>query len=87
MASDTEEETKERIMRLTEYANKLFGTSPGELHRGHFLVAATREDGTLISAACCPAGLAQVVLTIILTRPDQVQTEILPTNPAGEKGN
>jgi hypothetical protein len=83
----TEADTKAKVLHLTEYAIKLFGTEPGEPHRQHFMVAAVADGDTLVSAACCPAGLAQTVLQIILTRPDQVETEEIEARPAGEKGN
>ncbi len=81
MANDTED----KIRLLTDYAIKLFGTEAGTAHREHFLVAAETDDGELLTAACCPTGLASVVLTIITTRPDR--TECIPAIPAGEKGN
>jgi hypothetical protein len=84
MASDIEE-TRARVLHLTEYACKLFGAGPGEMHREHFMVAAETDDGNLVTSSCCPEGLVKIVVSIVTTRPDR--TELICPGPAGEKGN
>lgn len=83
MGNDTQD-TEDRARLLTDYAIKLFGTEAGTPHREHFMIAAESDDGQLVTSACCPIGLVQIVLAIITTRPDR--TELID-GPAGEKGN
>jgi hypothetical protein len=85
----SEDETKDRLRLLTEYACKLFGATAGEKHVLHFMCAAIdHETQSLIVSQCCGQGLAQIVVRIIVQRPDQEEfLGDVEAPPAGEKGN